>query len=69
MQTKPQAMYMFSVKSKEKKCCMGQVNESWLWHRRMGHINFGNILKLNKTQAIRDMPRISKPTNTICKPC
>ena len=48
---------------------MGQVNESWLWHRGMGHINFDNLLKLNKTQEIRDIPRISKSIDTICKPC
>jgi hypothetical protein len=35
----------------------------------MGHIKFENLVKLNKTQAVRDMPRISKPTYTICKPC
>ena len=35
----------------------------------MGHLNFEKLVKLNKTQAVRDMPRISKPTNTICNPC
>jgi hypothetical protein len=51
------------------KCCMGQVDESCLLHRRMGHINFDNLVKLNKTQVVKDMLRISKPTDTICKPC
>jgi hypothetical protein len=50
---------------KADKCCMGQVKESWLWHRRMVHINFDNLVKLSKTQAVRDMPRISKPIDTI----
>jgi hypothetical protein len=40
---------------KGEKCCMGQVNESWFWHRRMGHINFENLVKLNKTKVERDM--------------
>jgi hypothetical protein len=35
----------------------------------MGHIDFDNVVKLSKTQAVRDMPRISKPTNTIYKTC
>jgi hypothetical protein len=48
---------------------MGQVNKIWLWHRRMGHIKFDILVKLSKTQAVRDMPRISKPTDIICKPC
>jgi hypothetical protein len=29
--------------------CMVQVNQTWLFHRRMGHINFENIVKLSKT--------------------
>jgi hypothetical protein len=54
---------------KGEKSCMGQVNEIWLWHRRMGHINFDNLVKLGKTQAVRDMPRIEKPIDVICKSC
>jgi hypothetical protein len=54
---------------KGEKCCMGKLNESWLCHRRMGHIKFDNLVKLSKTQAIKNMSRISKPTDTICKPC
>ena len=53
---------------KGEKCCMGQVDESCLLHRRMGHISFDNIVKLSKTKAA-NMPRISKPIETICKPC
>jgi hypothetical protein len=29
----------------EEKYCMGQIDESWLWHRRMGHISFDNLIK------------------------
>jgi hypothetical protein len=54
---------------KGEKCYMGQVNKSWLWNRRMSHINFDNLLKLINTQVVRDMPRISKPIDTICNPC
>jgi hypothetical protein len=35
----------------------------------MGHIKFDNLVKLSTTQAVRDMPRISKPMDTICNPC
>lgn len=26
-------------------CMIGQVDETWLWHRRMGHVNFINIVE------------------------
>jgi hypothetical protein len=51
------------------KCFMGKTYESWLWHKRMGHMNFDNLVKINTKQAVRDMPKITKPSNIICKQC
>jgi hypothetical protein len=51
------------------KCCLGKENESWLWHRRMGHIHFDKLFKVSKRESIREMPPIMKPTNTLCKHC
>jgi len=54
---------------KGEKFYMGQIDESWLWHRRMGHINFDNLVKISTKQAVRDMPKVDKPSNTLCKKC
>jgi hypothetical protein len=35
----------------------------------MGHIHFDNIVKVSKKEAFREMPQITKPTNTLCKHC
>ena len=51
------------------KCCLGKEDESWLWHRRMGHMHFDNLVKVSKREAVREMPQITKPTNTLCKHC
>jgi hypothetical protein len=51
------------------KCFMGQIDESWLWHKRMGHMNFDNLVKINTKQAVRDMLKFTKPTSIICKQC
>jgi hypothetical protein len=51
------------------KCCLGKEDESWLWHRRMGHIHFDNLVKVSKREEVREMPLITKPTNTLCKHC
>ena len=45
------------------------IDESWLWHRNMGHLNFGNLIKVSKKEAIRDLPKIVKPLNSVCKHC
>jgi hypothetical protein len=52
-----------------KKCCLGKEDESWLWNKRMGHIHFDNLVKVSKREAVREMPQIMKPTNTLCKYC
>jgi hypothetical protein len=46
---------------------MGKIDDRWLWHRRMGHINFDNLVKINTKQAMQYMPKIAKPSNTLCK--
>ncbi|XXG85802.1 hypothetical protein AAC387_Pa11g0820 [Persea americana] len=53
----------------EKTCLMSQAEESWLWHRRLGHINFNSMSKLYSAKAVRGIPEISKPSNTICDSC
>ena len=43
------------------------VNESWLWHRRLGHLNFDNLVKISKKEVVRDLPKIVKPLNSVCR--
>jgi hypothetical protein len=51
------------------KCCLEKEDEIWLWHRIMGHMHFDNLVKVSKREAVREMSRITKPTNTLCKHC
>jgi hypothetical protein len=62
----PRNIYVLNEIGKER-CFLGQEDESWLWHRRMGHINFDNLFKVSKKEAVREMFEISKPTNILCK--
>ena len=50
-------------------CLVAKVDNSWLWHRRSCYINFDNIVKVSRTFAVRDMPKITMPTNVVCKEC
>jgi hypothetical protein len=61
-------IYVLSEIGNEK-CCLGKENESWLWHRRMGHMHFDNLVKVSKREAVREMSQIMKPTNTLYKHC
>ena len=35
----------------------------------MGHMSFENLVKYSKKLEVRDMPKIIKPSNPICKQC
>jgi hypothetical protein len=48
-------IYVLSEIGNEK-CCLVKEDESWLWHRRMGHMHFDNLVKFSKREAIREMP-------------
>jgi hypothetical protein len=51
------------------KCYLGKEDEVWISNRRMGHINFDNLIKVIKKEIVREIPQIMKPTNTLCKHC
>jgi hypothetical protein len=53
----------------EEKCCLIQEDESWLCNRRLGHLRFDNLIKSNKKDSIRDLPKLIKPLDSICKHC
>jgi hypothetical protein len=61
-------IYVLSEIGNEK-CFLGKEDEIWLWHRRMGPIHFDNLVKVSRREAIREIPWIMKPTNTLCKHC
>jgi hypothetical protein len=50
-------------------CFLGKDDECWLWHKRMGKINFDNFFKLSKREVVREIPEISKPKNILCTHC
>lgn len=48
---------------------MTQFDESKLWHRRFGHINYDNLIKISKNKNVKNPPTLSKPENVVCKEC
>jgi hypothetical protein len=60
---------VYVLKEEKEKCHLSKYDESLLWHRRLGHLNFDHIIKLRNNGAIKDLPKISKPYNFVCKPC
>ncbi|GKC61435.1 putative ribonuclease H-like domain-containing protein [Tanacetum coccineum] len=68
-------MYSFDMKNivpKESLTCLvakATLDESMLWHRRLGHINFKNINKLVKDNLVRGLPTKRFENNQTCVAC
>ena len=56
------------MKEDKEECHLSKYDESWLWHRRLGHLNFDHLIKLRNNAAVKDFPKISKPYDSVCKP-
>jgi hypothetical protein len=60
---------VYVLKEEKEECHLRKYDESWLWHRRLGRLNFDHIIKLRNSGAVKDLPNISKSYNSVCKPC
>ena len=60
---------VFQLNSTEITCLVVKIDNSWLWHTRFFHINFDDIVKASRTFSIRDLPKITKPTDIVFKEC
>jgi hypothetical protein len=47
-------IYILNDIGKERRC-LGKENETWLWHKIMGHVNFDNLVKISRKEAVREM--------------
>ena len=50
-------------------CLIAQVEESWLWHIRLCHVNFDNMVKIRKFKKVRGIPSLKKRDVSLCKNC
>ena len=60
---------MYVLKEEQEECYLRKYHESWLWHRKLGHLSFDHIIKLVNNGEVRYFSKISKPYESICKPC
>ncbi|GJS61751.1 retrovirus-related pol polyprotein from transposon TNT 1-94 [Tanacetum coccineum] len=44
-------------------------NKSWLWHRRLNHLNFGTINDLARKDLVRGLPRLKFEKDHLCSSC
>ena len=60
---------VYVLKEEKEECHLSKYDESWLWHRRLEHLNFDHIIKLRNNEAVKDLLKISKPYDSVYKSC
>uniref|UniRef100_A0A2N9GX95 Uncharacterized protein n=1 Tax=Fagus sylvatica TaxID=28930 RepID=A0A2N9GX95_FAGSY len=62
-------MFLLNIHNDVAKCLKACYRDSsWLWHLRLGHLNFGGLKLLAKTKMVRGLPSIEHP-NQLCEGC
>ncbi|GKB28011.1 retrovirus-related pol polyprotein from transposon TNT 1-94, partial [Tanacetum coccineum] len=44
-------------------------SKSWLWHRRLNHLNFGTLNDLARKDLVRGLPRLKFEKDHLCSAC
>jgi len=47
-------------------CNKATIDDSELWHQRLGHLNFTNMLKIVGKDIVKDLPKMEKTGKGIC---
>ncbi|GKC18038.1 retrovirus-related pol polyprotein from transposon TNT 1-94 [Tanacetum coccineum] len=67
-------LYMISIDDMIKSspvCLLSKASKtkSWLWHRRLNHLNFGTINDLARKDLVRGLPRLKFEKDHLCSAC
>jgi len=62
-------LYMIELNPVEPKCFLSSINDqSWLWHGRLGHVNFKSMRMLVEKEMAGGLPLIEHP-DQVCESC
>ena len=50
-------------------CGSSKVESIDLWHQRLDHLNFCDLMKVANNEVIKGIPKLGKPFNPICGTC
>jgi hypothetical protein len=50
-------------------CNKATIDDSELWHQRLGHLNFTDMLKIASKEIVKDLPKMKETGKGVCGPC
>jgi hypothetical protein len=61
---------LFYLDIEDATCLVVKIDDVWLWHKRLCHVNFDNLVSISNMMKVRGLPKLKKPANNImCKQC
>ncbi|CAH9074982.1 unnamed protein product [Cuscuta epithymum] len=62
-------LYKVLLETTQPVCLTASTHDlSWLWHTRLGHVNFQALKEMNEKGMVRGLPNITHPTQ-LCEGC
>ena len=62
-------LYKIVLESSKPTCLMSKIEETtWLWHTRLGHVNFNAMRLLSEKKMVQGVPGMVQPKN-VCMGC
>lgn len=62
-------LYKIILQNNESRCLLSKCDDgNWLWHSRLGHVNFKAMLLMSTTHMVHGLPKISQPKE-VCTGC
>jgi hypothetical protein len=50
-------------------CNKVTIDDSELWHQRLGHLNFTDMVKIASKEIVKDLLKMEKIGKGVCGPC
>ncbi|GKB64671.1 retrovirus-related pol polyprotein from transposon TNT 1-94 [Tanacetum coccineum] len=62
---------IFEMATSSPVCLMSRATstKSWLWHRRLSHLNFGTINQLTSNDLVDGLPKLKYTKDHLCSAC
>lgn len=62
-------LYKIRIESSEHTCLISKVEkDTWLWHSRLGHVNFAALIMMSKEEMAHGLPKLIHP-KALCDGC
>ncbi|GJS84903.1 retrovirus-related pol polyprotein from transposon TNT 1-94 [Tanacetum coccineum] len=64
-------IFIFEMATSSPVCLMSRATstKSWLWHRRLSHLNFGTINQLTSNNLVNGLPKLKYTKDHLCSTC